>query len=251
MKDNIVVDLKKVFFYYDRIPVLEDVSISIEQNDFLAIIGPNGGGKTTLLKIILGLLKPDRGEIKVFGMIPDEGRRLIGYLPQYTLYDLNFPINVFDVVIMGRYKGLAKRYKKEDKEAAVEALRTVKMLEFKDRHISMLSGGQMQRVLMARAIVREPKLLLLDEPMASVDPEMQKSFYELLLKLNREMAIVFVTHDIGAISVYVEEVACLNRKLFYHGSKEGSLGKLEEAYRCPIEFIAHGTPHRVLRRHKK
>ena len=251
MRDDIIVDIKKVFFYYNRIPVLEDVSISIKQNDFLAIIGPNGGGKTTLLKIILGLLKPDRGEIKVFGTIPEERRRLIGYLPQRSLFDLNFPINVFDVVIMGRYRGLAKMYSKEDKEAAADALNTVGMFEFKNRHISMLSGGQLQRVLIARAIVREPRLLLLDEPMAGVDPEMQKSFYRLLSELNKKMTIVFVTHDISAISVYVNKVACLNRKLFYHGAKEGSLGKLEEAYRCPIEIIAHGIPHRVLRRHKK
>jgi len=200
---------------------------------------------------MLGLLKPDSGTIKIFGSDPEEGRRSIGYLPQYTHFDLNFPINVSDVVIMGRYKGLLKKYSPEDRESAADALKTVEMFKYRNRHISMLSTGQLQRVLIARAIVKEPELLLLDEPMASLDPEMQISIYELLLELNKKMAVVFVTHDIGAISVYVDRIACLNRKLFYHGPKEGSLGKLEEAYRCPVEILAHGIPHRVLGRHKK
>jgi len=251
MKNSIIVDLKNIFFYYGEMPVLEDISFSIKQNDFLAIIGPNGGGKTTLLKIILGLSKPDRGTVKVFGKNPEEGRKLAGYLPQNISFDLTFPINVFDVVIMGRYKGLIKKYSEKDKKSALDALETVGMLEYRNRHISMLSAGQLQRVLIARAIAREPELLLLDEPMASVDPETQKSIYELFLELNKKMAIVFVTHDIGAISIYIDNVLCLNRKLFYHGPKEGSLGKLEEAYSCPVEILAHGIPHRVLGRHKK
>lgn len=251
MKNNTIVDFKNIFFYYGEIPVLEDISFSIKQNDFIAIIGPNGGGKTTLLKIILGLLKPDRGTVKVFGKNPEEGRKLAGYLPQNIYFDLNFPINVFDIVIMGRYKGLVRKYSEKDRESALGALETVGMLEYRNRHISMLSAGQLQRVLIARAIAREPELLLLDEPMASVDPGTQKSIYELFLELNKKMAIAFVTHDIGAISIYIDSVLCLNRKLFYHGPKEGSLGKLEEAYRCPVEILAHGIPHRVLGRHKK
>lgn len=251
MKNSIIVDLKNVCFYYGQTPVLENISLSVKQNDFLAIIGPNGGGKTTLLKIILGLLKPDSGTIKIFGSSPEEGRKSIGYLPQYTHFDPDFPINVFDVVIMGRYKGMLKKYSQDDRKSAADALKTVEMFKHRNRHISMLSTGQLQRVLIARAIVKEPELLLLDEPMASLDPEMQISIYELLLELNKKMAVVFVTHDIGAISVYVEKIACLNRKLFYHGPKEGSLGKLEEAYRCPVEILAHGVPHRVLGRHKK
>lgn len=189
--------------------------------------------------------------MKVFGKNPEEGRKLTGYLPQNTYFDLNFPINVFDIVIMGRYRGLVRKYSEKDRKSAIDALETVGMLEYRNRHISMLSAGQLQRVLIARAIAREPELLLLDEPMASVDPGTQKSIYELFLELNKKMAIVFVTHDIGAISIYIDSVLCLNRKLFYHGSKEGSLGKLEEAYRCPVEILAHGIPHRVLGRHKK
>lgn len=213
-------------------------------------MGPNGGGKTTLLKVILGLVKPDKGRVKVFGKHPEEGRKLIGYLPQYTFFDLNFPINVFDVVLMGRYKATFKNYSKEDKEAATNALKIVGMLEFKDRQIGRLSGGQLQRVFVARAIAREPKLLLLDEPMANIDTEMQKSFYELLSELSKKMAIVLIAHDIGVVSVYVDKIVCLNYRLFYHGSIEAGLKKLEEVYKCPIKLIAHGVPHRVLRRHK-
>ncbi|MCW7076217.1 MAG: metal ABC transporter ATP-binding protein [Candidatus Syntropharchaeales archaeon] len=244
-----IVGLKNIWVYYNDIPILEDVTLSIKQTDFLAIIGPNGGGKTTLLKVILGLIKPDSGEIEVFGESPREGRRLIGYLPQYTHFDLNFPISVFDVVMMGRYKQKFKRYSKKDHEITLDALETVGMLEFKDRQIGRLSGGQIQRVFVARAIVREPKLLLLDEPTASIDPEMQKVFYEMLLELKKKMAIVLVTHDTSVVSTYVDEIACLNRRLFYHGKLEGGIGMLEEIYKCPIEVLAHGTPHRVLKTH--
>ncbi|HID28364.1 MAG TPA: ABC transporter ATP-binding protein [Methanosarcinales archaeon] len=246
-----IVSLKNVEVYFNSIPVLESISLSIKQNDFLAVIGPNGGGKTTLLQVILGLIKPSKGEVKVFGENPKEGRKLIGYLPQYTFFDLNFPMSVFDVVLMGRYWRIFRNYSKEDKKAAFNALKTVDMLEFKDRQIGKLSGGQLQRVFVARAIVREPKLLLLDEPMASIDPEMQKSFYNLLSELKKKMTIVLVTHDIGVVSTYVEKIACLNRRLFYHGPIEGGLKKLEEVYKCPIELIAHGVPHRVLGRHEK
>ncbi|MHC1592874.1 MAG: metal ABC transporter ATP-binding protein [Methermicoccaceae archaeon] len=247
-----IISLKDVWVYFDDAPILEDVALSIRQNDFLAIIGPNGGGKTTLLKVILGLITPDKGEVKVFGKTPEEGRKLIGYLPQYTLFNPDFPVSVLDVVIMGRYNGTFKSYSEKDKQIALDALKTVGMLEFKDRQIGRLSGGQIQRVFVARAIAREPKMLLLDEPMASIDPEMQKSFYNLLSELKKKMAIVLVTHDIGVVSVYVDEIACLNRKLFYHGAQEVGLKTLEEVYHCPVELIAHGrTPHRVLGEHRE
>jgi zinc transport system ATP-binding protein len=165
--------------------------------------------------------------------------------------DLNFPINVFEVVLMGRYDAVGKRYSKEDKDRTLNALKTVGMLEYKDRQIGMLSSGQLQRVYIARAICREPELLLLDEPTASIDPEMQKSFYELLSELKKRMAVILVTHDISVVSVYVDSVACLNRKLFYHGSSEAALKKLEQVYECPIELLAHGVPHRVLKKHGK
>ena len=247
-----IVDLKNVWFYRNDIPVLEDVSLEIEKNILLGVIGPNGGGKTTLLKVILGLIEPDRGEVKILGKNPGEigdARKFIGYLPQHTLFDPKFPISVFDTVLMGRYKRVFRNYSDDDRKAAKRALETMDMLEFKDRQIGSLSGGQLQRVFLARALTREPKLLLLDEPTAGIDPEMQESFYELLSRLKKKMAIVLVTHDISVVSVYVDEVACLNRRLFYHGSTEIALKELGNVYQCPIELIAHGTPHRVLGKH--
>ena len=252
MDNKELVKLEDVWVHYDGMPILEGVNLSIEQGDFLGIIGPNGGGKTTLLKVIMGLITPSRGRVSILGEPPQTGRQNIGYVPQYTLFDRDFPINVRDVVLMGRNGkvGLFKRYGREDKEAAESALQTVNMLDYEDRQIGKLSGGEQQRVFIARALVTEPKLLLLDEPTASVDSAMQTDFYELLETLKHQMAIVLVSHDISAISIYVDDIACLNHQLFYHGSKEIEPAVLEATYKCPIQMIAHGTvPHRVLKEH--
>lgn len=247
-----VVRVENLWVRYDDEPILEGVNLSIKHDDFLGVIGPNGGGKTTLLKVILGLVKPSRGEVLVLGKMPERSRNSIGYVPQSNLFDRDFPINVWDVVLMGRYgnAGLFKRYGSGDKEAARKALDMVGVLELKERQIGKLSGGEQQRVFIARALVSEPKLLLLDEPTASVDPAMQTEFYELLDKLKKQMAIVLVSHDISAVSIYVDKIACLNRQLFYHGSKEIGPEILEATYKCPVQMIAHGTvPHRVLKEH--
>lgn len=252
MAQNQVVKLEDVWVHYDGVPILEGVSLSVEQHDFLGIIGPNGGGKTTVLKVILGLIKPSRGNVSVLGKTPERSRKNIGYVPQYNLFDRDFPISVWDVVLMGRYgrAGLLRRYSREDKRTAQRALQTVGMLDYKGRQIGKLSGGEQQRVFIARALVSEPRLLLLDEPTASVDPTMQTEFYELLDTLKQRMAIVLVSHDISAVSVYVDKIACLNRQLFYHGSKEIEPEVLEATYKCPVQMIAHGTiPHRVLMEH--
>ncbi|MCX8175640.1 MAG: ABC transporter ATP-binding protein [Candidatus Bathyarchaeota archaeon] len=233
-----IVSLENVSVHFNSIPVLEDITLSIMQNDFLAIIGPNGGGKTTLLKVILGLVKPSKGKVKVFGGSPEKGRKFIGYLPQYAFLNQNFPISVFEVVLMGRYRGVFQGFSDEDKTAVINALKIVGMLKFKDRRINELSGGQLQRVFIARAVVKEPKLLLLDEPTASIDPEMQKTFYELLQEIKKKMAVVLVSHDVGAVSVHADKVACLNRKLFYHGKKEG-LKMFKEIYGSHVELIFH------------
>jgi zinc transport system ATP-binding protein len=243
------VEFKNVNMKYNEQYVLQDINFSIEEKDFMAIIGPNGGGKSTILKIILGLLKPNNGEVKVFKKDPKHARDLMGYLPQNLSFDHQFPISVYETVLTGRYHGLFKGYKKSDKEAVIQALNNVEMQDFKDRQIGKLSGGQMQRVFIARAIVRKPKLLLMDEPMASIDPDMQSSFYKLMSQLKDEMAIVMVSHDVGAVSTHVDKIACLNRKLFYHGPVEDSAKGLEEIYHCPIDLISHGIPHRVLREH--
>lgn len=252
--NNKIVEFKNVFLYLDDQLILEDINFTLKEKEFLTIIGPNGGGKTTILKIILGLIKPTKGIVNVFGTNPYNNPsvgKFIGYLPQHIQGDLKFPINVFNVVLTGRYKGLFKQYSDEDKQKAIEALEIVGMEDFKDRQIGKLSGGQMQRVFLARALVRDPRLLLLDEPTANVDPETQESFYKLLKDLNKKMSIVIVSHDIGAVLEYSESVACVNRKLYYHGKKEGAIGKLQDTYKCPIEIIAHGIPHRVLKSHDK
>jgi len=247
-----VVKLDNVWVHYDGLAVLEEVNLSIKTNAFLGIIGPNGGGKTTLLKVILGLIKPGHGKVTVMGQTPEKGRKYIGYISQHNLFDRDFPINVFDVVLMGRYgkSGVFRRYTEEDRKITTDTLKSVGMLEYKDRQIGRLSGGEQQRVFIARALVTDPKLLLLDEPTASIDPTMQAEFYELIDSLKERMAIVLVSHDVSAVSIYVEDIACLNHRLFYHGSKEISADELEGTYHCPIQIIAHGTvPHRVLRDH--
>jgi len=250
MKTEVIV-LKDVWVHYGGINVLEGVNLTVSQHDFLGIIGPNGGGKSTLLKVILGLIKPSRGTINVLGDTPRNSRKYIGYVPQYSLFDPNFPMSVWDVVLMGRLGqvGLFKKYSKDDKKMALDALAMTDLLEYKDRQIGNLSGGQRQRVFIARALVANPKLLLLDEPAAGIDTVMQTEFYELLEKLKSEMTIIMVSHDISAVSVYVEKIACLNHKLFYHDSKEITAEDLEETYQCPVELIAHGVPHRVLKHH--
>jgi zinc transport system ATP-binding protein len=247
-----LVKLENVWVHHDSMPVLEAITLTIESRDFLGIIGPNGGGKTTLLKVMMGLIKPSRGRVTVLGMSPERGRKHIGYISQVNLFDRDFPISVFDVVLMGRYNrsGLFHGYSEVDREAATQALKTVELLDYKERQVGRLSGGEQQRVFIARALATNPELLLLDEPTASIDPNMQAEFYELLDKLKDSMAIVIVSHDVTAVSIYVNEIACLNRQLFYHGSKEVSAEELEKAYNCPIQLIAHGTvPHRVLKEH--
>ena len=252
MADKEVVKLEGVWVQYNGVPILEGINLAIEQDDFLGIIGPNGGGKTTLLKVILGLISPSHGKVSVLGKPPEKSRSNIGYVPQHNLFDRDFPINVWDVVLMGRYgkSGLFRRYSSEDRRATQDALQTVGMLNYKDRQMGKLSGGELQRIFIARALVAEPKLLLLDEPTASVDPAMQTEFYELLEKLKKQMAIVLVSHDISAVSIYVDKLACLNRQLHYHGSKEITPEILEATYKCPVQMIAHGlVPHRVLKEH--
>jgi zinc transport system ATP-binding protein len=252
MNPEEVVSIRDIWVHFDGTPILEGVSLSVEKGDFLGIIGPNGGGKTTLLKVILGLVSPSRGVVSVLGQPPEKSRHRIGYVAQYNLFDRDFPINVREAVLMGcnGTRGLVRRYSRQDRERALEALETVGMLPYQNHQIGKLSGGEQQRVFIARALVSRPKLLLLDEPTASVDPAMQTGFYELLERLKKEITIIMVSHDISAVSIYVDKIACLNRELFYHGSKEIEPEVLEATYKCPVQMIAHGTiPHRVLKEH--
>lgn len=252
MGGQLKLKLEGIWAGYNGEPILEDISLELYDGDFLGVIGPNGAGKTTLLKVILGLLKPYKGTIKTYTAEGENKNCFIGYVPQQSRFDKDFPVSVFDVVLMGRYpyRGILKGYSEEDKKAAQKALQRVSMFEYEGSQIGSLSGGQQQRVLIARALASEPKILLLDEPVASVDTAMQTEFYEILDELKKDMAIIMVSHDIGAISLRVNKIACINRRLYYHGSGKISEEVLEKTYKCPVQIIAHGDiPHRVLKGH--
>jgi zinc transport system ATP-binding protein len=228
-------------------PVLEDVSLAVHRGDFLAILGPNGGGKTTLLKLILGLLQPWRGTVR---------RRVrrrggLGWVPQFSGFDRNVPARVEDVVPMGRLglRGPFARYRDTDRAAARGALGRVGLAHLAATPVADLSGGQLQRTLIARALASEPDVLLLDEPLASVDAELRTSLVDVLVDLNREVPIVVVTHDLTPLAGAVRQIACVNRRLHYHPQGKLTTAMLEEVYGCPVELIAHGVPHRVLEPH--
>jgi zinc transport system ATP-binding protein len=246
-----VVRLTDVSVDYDGATALEGVNLTVQRNDFLGIIGPNGGGKSTLLKAMLGLVPATRGEVRLWGEPPQRSAGRVGYVPQHSFFDRDFPITAWDVVLMGRLSRphVLHRYTADDRQRAVQALDTVGITELKNRPIGEMSGGQQQRVFIARALVRDPELLLLDEPLANVDTTTQDDIYRLLADLRTRMTIVMVSHNLSAISTYVDKVACLNRRLYYHGSREIPPEDVEAAYGCPIELLAHGMPHRVLRRH--
>jgi zinc transport system ATP-binding protein len=246
-----VISVRHLWAGYDGETVLEDVNLSVKDLDFIGLIGPNGGGKTTLIKVLMGLLLPTQGEVRILGRSVKEGRQYIGYVPQVVQFDRDFPVSVWDVALMGRLgkRRLLQRYTAEDEEVVAEALRQVEMLNLRNRPIGELSGGQRQRAYIARALATEPKILFLDEPTASVDPQVSTSIYELLSRLNDYVTILMISHDMSAISAHVKTVGCLNRRLFYHGEKQITPDMLEAAYHCPIDLIAHGIPHRVFPEH--
>lgn len=246
-----VVKVTDLWFSYNEKPVLKEVNLTIHAGDFLAVIGPNGGGKTTLIKLMLGILAPDRGRIRIFDCPPGEAYFRVGYVPQDVHVNRGFPITVKDVVSMGRVRGGGgwKRFTEKDRTKVQQALERVEMWNYAGRRMDDLSGGQRQRVYLARALVSEPEILFLDEPMASVDTKAQTEIYDFLRDLNRTVTIVVVTHDAMVISSHAKAVACVNRQLFYHDAPEVTKDMLEMAYQCPVELIAHGLPHRVLPEH--
>ncbi len=230
-------------------PVIQDIDLKVPEFDFLAIIGPNGGGKTTLLKVILGLLTPLKGKALVLGRSPEKARSEIGYVPQ-VIPDKSFPITVIDVVLMGRLRNskLFSRFSDHDRELAEISLNRLGIADLAGIGMNSLSGGQKQRVLIARALAGDPEILLLDEPAASVDQNTQESFFNLLAELNSRMTIVLVTHDVGAVSAHIKNIACINRTLVSHGETLSSEA-VAKAYGCPFELISHGgVPHRILGR---
>lgn len=246
-----VIAVRNLWAGYEREQVLEDINLTVYEGDYIGLIGPNGGGKTTLIRVLLGLLLPTRGEVRIMGRPVHEGRREVGYVPQVVEFDREFPISVWDVACMGRLgqRRLLQRYTAEDDALVAKALRQVGLYDLRRRPVGELSGGQRQRAYIARALAGQPRILLLDEPTSSVDPQVSSSIYELLRKLNEQVTILLISHDMSAISAYVKTVGCLNRRLFYHGGREITAEMLEQAYRCPIDLIAHGVPHRVLSTH--
>ena len=253
-----IIETQNLNFSYGQQPVIRDVNLRIKSGDFMAMIGPNGGGKTTLLKLMLGLLNADSGSIRIFGKTPKNVSHRIGYVPQDVHVNQNFPISTSDVVLMGKLKPGKGwfRHSKEDRRAALQALEQVGMGKYCDQRIGQLSGGQKQRVFIARALVTDPDILLLDEPTASIDTKGQNEFYALLKELNHKITIIVVSHDLMVISRYVKSVACVNQRLHYHGHAELTGEMIEMMYSCkieetcPVELIAHGLPHRVLHTHE-
>ncbi len=249
------VEIKNLSMDYENLNALKDVDLTIKDKEFVAILGPNGGGKSTLLKIILGLIKPTSGQVKVYGENPHNRRNSIGYVPQFSSFEKTFPISVIDVVLMGRLSfgmNFLRKYSKEDMEYAKNIMNTLEIYELRNRQIGQLSGGQMQKVLIARALCTEPKLLLLDEPTASLDVQSKTSIYSLLKNINNDMTIIVVTHDTGFVFSYVDKIACLNQNLFYHGEPELDKDTMDSVYGCPVDAISHGNiPHRVLRSHQE
>jgi zinc transport system ATP-binding protein len=244
-----LIELKDVTAGYNGMPVLTEVNFRINHRDFIGVIGPNGGGKTTLIRVMLGLLKPWRGKV-IRATSVSEGAG-IGYLPQINHIDRKFPVSVRDVVLSGLMDGnkLLKRFTGEEREKANQLMQEMGVYDLRKKPIGELSGGQLQRVFLCRSVISSPRLLILDEPNTYVDNQFESELYEKLRLLSDVMAIIIVSHDIGMISSYVKTIACVNNRLHYHESNIISEEQLM-AYNCPIKLITHGeVPHTVLGTH--
>lgn len=224
-----IVSLKNITVKYGSYTAIESANLEIFEGDFIGIIGPNGGGKTTLIKTILGSV-PYSGEITLSPTLFDNGRRLIGYLPQQTTFDRQFPISVIEVVLSGlqSQKGFSRRYKTEERNKALQLLDNMGISSIADRQIGEISGGQMQRVLLCRAIIAEPKLLILDEPTNFVDKRFESELYDILRELNKQMTIVMVSHDVHNISSAVKSIVCVNRTIHRHNTNTLSSKELND-----------------------
>lgn len=244
---SVIISLNNVSAAYGKDIALHSVDLEVQDNDFIGVIGPNGGGKTTLIKLMTGLLKPASGSI----VFPEKDTH-IGYLPQQSFIDTKFPISVLEIVLSGlmsAQQGL-KRYTRKDKELAKQILEKMGIAHLAHRTVKQLSGGQLQRALIGRALISSPRLLILDEPGTYVDNRFESDLYQLLLELNKSMAIVIVSHDVGTISYYVKTIACVNKTLHYHRSNIITEEQLAD-YNCPLQIITHGdVPHTVLQKHE-
>ena len=242
------IELKDVSFAYEiGPPALEHVTLAVEEGEFLGLVGPNGGGKSTLLKLVLGLLRPTAGEVRVAGGAPQAARRMIGYVPQFARFARDFPITVEDTVPLGRLgtTRLLGGYRAADRQAAHQSMTETEVLDLRQRPLGTLSGGQVQRVLVARALTCNPRILILDEPTANIDLRAETDIFDLFKVLNRRMTIVVVSHDIGFISRYVTRVACLNRTLLCHQPVAIGSEVIERLYGMAVHRIPHGMTGEV------
>lgn len=237
------IEVRNLDFSYEKTPVLSNVNFSVNRGDFLAIIGPNGGGKSTLMKLIVGLLKPSAGEIRVFGEKVPSKKVSLGYVPQNTNRNLEFPITVEETVSTG-----LPRFR-PDPPKVRELLETVRMEAFLKRRLGELSGGERQRVLIARALASEPQILFLDEPSSNIDAKGQEDLYGLLAQLNAKMTIVIVSHDLMVLSRHVKSVACVNREVHFHSGSEITPEMMQNMYGSEMELVAHDVSHRILNAH--
>lgn len=246
-----IIELKNITAGYGDEVILSDVNLTINTKDFVGIIGPNGGGKTTLVKVILGLLKPMHGQVLIHNPKGKSTGNSIGYLPQINRTDRKFPITVRDVVLSGLAgeRNIFKKFSKQEIARAHDLLNQMGISHLAGKNIGDLSGGQMQRVFLCRSIISNPALLILDEPNTFVDNKFESDLYKTLKELNEKMAIMIISHDVGTITYYVKTIACVNRKLHYHESNKITEKQLA-AYNCPIQIIAHGdVPHTILHQH--
>ncbi|MCK4542396.1 MAG: ABC transporter ATP-binding protein [Spirochaetales bacterium] len=235
-----VIQFESVSFAYDRYPVLEDVSFTIRKGQFISVVGPNGGGKTTILKIILGLITPTTGRVSIFGTTPEKSRNRIGYVPQQIFFDPQFPASVLDVVLMGRLNSVfAGPYRRRDKEAAMEALSLVGLEGLASGSFPDLSGGQRQRVLIARGLATEGEILLFDEPTANIDRVTEKEVYSLLKRLKGGRTILLISHDLGVVPALSDNVLCVNRSLAIHPVGRLTGDKISSLYDSEVALVDH------------
>ena len=227
------VEVKNLYFKYEKEWVLENINFFLKDKEFMAIIGPNGGGKTTLLRLLLGFLTPIKGEIKIYGKSPKENREIIGYVPQHTNFSLDLPITVFDIVLQGRLKKGKFFYNNLDKEKAKEVLQTLNIFSLKNKKIKDLSGGQRQKVLIARALVSEPKILIMDEPTSAIDPTGQKEILDLIESF--EVTRIVVSHDIKILLRNVDKIAYIHKKAIIHEGPKLNIPK--DSHFCEVELI--------------
>lgn len=243
MHAEAAVSLSQLSFSYGAVPILKDVSLTIRDGEFIGVVGPNGGGKSTLVRVIAGLLTPQKGQVRVFGRSPRQARALVGYVPQYPGFSRDFPITVEQAVLMGRLQRFWGGFSRADRDAVHQALRETEISHLAQRPIGKLSGGELQRVLIARVLATNPRLLLLDEPTSNIDMRVENEIFDLLKVLNQRMTVVVVSHDIAFISSYVTRVACLNQTLVCHDTEALTADTIRQIYGDHVHAIAHAHHH--------